>query len=74
MAAALRSGTIEGAGLDVFDDEPDVPQSLLDAPNCVLTPHIASATVQARRAMAQLVLDNLAAHLAGRLLPTRYPG
>ena len=74
LAAALQSGTIAGAGLDVFDDEPDVPQSLLDAPNCVLTPHIGSATVQARRAMAQLVLDNLAAHFAGQPLPTPYPG
>ena len=71
LADALRDGTIAGAGLDVFDDEPQVPQTLLDAPNCVLTPHIASATEQARRAMAQLVLDNLAAHFAGRPLPTQ---
>lgn len=74
LADALQSGTIAGAGLDVFDDEPNVPQSLLDAPNCVLTPHIGSATVQARRAMAQLVLDNLAAHFAGRPLHTPYGG
>lgn len=72
LAAALQSGGVAGAGLDVFDDEPNVPQSLLDAPNCVLTPHIGSATAQARRAMAQLVLDNLAAHFAGRPLPTPY--
>lgn len=70
LAQALHSGGIAGAGLDVFDDEPQVPQSLLDAPNCVLTPHIASATSEARRAMAQLVLDNIAAHVAGRPLPT----
>jgi lactate dehydrogenase-like 2-hydroxyacid dehydrogenase len=70
LAQALQSGGISGAGLDVFDNEPQVPQSLLDAPNCVLTPHIASATSQARRAMAQLVLDNIAAHVAGRPLPT----
>nr|WP_242690432.1 NAD(P)-dependent oxidoreductase [Paracoccus fontiphilus] len=72
LAEALRSGAIAGAGLDVFDNEPDVPQALLDAPNCVLTPHVGSATVQARRTMAQLVLDNLAAHFAGRPLPTPY--
>lgn len=72
LADALQTGAIAGAGLDVFDDEPDVPQALLDAPNCVLTPHIGSATVQARRAMAQLVLDNLEAHFAGRPLPTPY--
>lgn len=74
LAAALQSGAIAGAGLDVFDDEPHVPPALLAAPNCVLTPHIGSATVQARRAMAQLVLDNLAAHFAGRPLPTPYEG
>jgi len=72
LAAALDAGTIAGAGLDVFDDEPHVPQALLDAPNCVLTPHIGSATAEARRAMAQLVLDNIAAHFAGRPLPTPY--
>lgn len=72
LADALCKGMIGAAGLDVFDDEPNVPQCLLDAPNCVLTPHIASATTQARRAMAQLVLDNVAAHVAGRPLPTPY--
>ena len=72
LSASLRDGTIAGAALDVFEDEPQVPSSLLDAPNCVLTPHVGSATDQARRDMAQLVLDNIAAHIAGRLLPTRY--
>lgn len=70
LAQALTSGAVGGAGLDVFDDEPNVPQALLDAPNCVLTPHIASATFEARRAMATLVLDNIAAHFAGLPLPT----
>lgn len=74
LARALQAGTIGGAGLDVFDDEPAVPQALLDAPNCVLTPHIASATDAARAAMAALVLDNIAAHIAGRPLPTPYEG
>ncbi|MFN3276228.1 MAG: NAD(P)-dependent oxidoreductase, partial [Paracoccus sp. (in: a-proteobacteria)] len=74
LARALQAGTVGGAGLDVFDDEPDVPQSLLDAPNCVLTPHIGSATDAARAAMAALVLDNIAAHIAGRPLPTPYEG
>lgn len=72
LAMALKSGAVGGAGLDVFADEPNVPQSLLDAPNCVLTPHIASATIEARRAMASLVLDNIAAHFAGQPLPTPY--
>lgn len=72
LIAALQDGIIAGAGLDVVDGEPDVPQALLDAPNCVLTPHIGSATDAARRAMAQLVLDNIAAFVAGRPLPTPY--
>lgn len=74
LSAALHSAKIAGAGLDVFDDEPNVPQSLLSAPNCVFTPHIGSATVQARRAMARLVLDNIAAFVAGAALPSRYEG
>ncbi|MGY9046789.1 2-hydroxyacid dehydrogenase [Puniceibacterium antarcticum] len=72
LAEALSCGVIAGAALDVFDDEPHVPQCLLDAPNCVLSPHIGSATAEARRAMAQLVLDNIGAHFAGRPLPTPY--
>lgn len=74
LANALRAGAIAGAGLDVFDDEPNVPQELIDAPNCVLTPHLGSATDAARAAMAALVLDNIAAHVAGRPLPTPYEG
>lgn len=72
LADALRSGGIAGAGLDVFDDEPNVPDTLLNAPNCVLAPHVASATAEARRAMAQLVLDNVSAYFAGHPLPTPY--
>lgn len=72
LAEALAQGRIAAAGLDVVEGEPEVPQALLQAPNCVLTPHIGSATAQARRAMAQLVLDNIAAFTAGRPLPTPY--
>lgn len=60
LAAALHTGTIAAAGLDVFEDEPNVPQALLDAPNACLLPHVASASVATRRAMGQLVIDNLA--------------
>lgn len=74
LAEALRAGTIAGAGLDVFDDEPTVPHALIEAPNCVLTPHLGSATDAARAAMAALVLENIAAHVAGRALPTPYEG
>ena len=59
LAAALRDGTIFAAGLDVFADEPNVPKALLDAPNTSLLPHVGSASVHTRNAMADLVVDNL---------------
>lgn len=59
LAEALANGTIGGAGLDVFADEPNVPQALLDAPNTVLLPHIASASRRTRAAVADLCVDNL---------------
>ncbi|WP_306715175.1 2-hydroxyacid dehydrogenase [Burkholderia dolosa] len=63
LAAALRDGTIAAAGLDVFEGEPSVHPALLEVPNVVLTPHIASATEKTRRAMANLAADNLIAAL-----------
>ena len=59
LAAALRDGTILAAGLDVFADEPNVPKALLDLPNASLLPHVGSASVHTRNAMADLVVDNL---------------
>jgi gluconate 2-dehydrogenase len=59
LAAALREKRIAGAGLDVFEGEPKVHPDLLTVPNVVLTPHIASATVPTRKAMADLAADNL---------------
>jgi gluconate 2-dehydrogenase len=59
LAAALKQGTIAAAGLDVFEGEPKVHPDLLTVPNVVLTPHIASATLPTRLAMAQLAADNL---------------
>jgi lactate dehydrogenase-like 2-hydroxyacid dehydrogenase len=70
LVEALTSGKLAGAGLDVFADEPNVPEALLKLDNVVLTPHAASATVETRDAMAQLVVDNLAAHFAGKPLVT----
>ena len=70
LIAALQEGRLGGAALDVFADEPRVPEALRTIPNVVLTPHIASATVDTRRAMAKLVLANLDAHFAGVPLPT----
>lgn len=59
LIAALSDGTILAAGLDVFADEPNVPQGLLDAPNAMLLPHVASASIMTRNAMADLVADNI---------------
>jgi gluconate 2-dehydrogenase len=63
LAQALREKRIAAAGLDVFEGEPAVHPDLLTVPNVVLTPHIASATVPTRRAMAQLAADNLVGFL-----------
>lgn len=63
LAAALRQGVIAAAGLDVYEGEPKVHPDLLTVPNVVLTPHIASATMPTRLAMAQLAADNLIGYL-----------
>ncbi|MBB3611067.1 2-hydroxyacid dehydrogenase [Rhizobium sp. BK602] len=59
LIAALANGTLGAAGLDVFYDEPNVPAGYLSLPNAVLLPHVASASVPTRNAMADLVADNL---------------
>ncbi|MES2533611.1 MAG: D-glycerate dehydrogenase [Pseudomonadota bacterium] len=66
LAAALRDKRIAAAGLDVFEGEPNVHPDLLAVPNVVLTPHIASASVPTRRAMAELAADNLVGFLDGQ--------
>jgi gluconate 2-dehydrogenase len=70
LAAALRERRIAAAGLDVFEGEPKVHPDLLAVPNVVLTPHIASASVATRLAMAELAADNLVAAMEGRDPPT----
>ncbi len=66
LVKALQSGTIAGAGLDVYESEPDVSEALRNLENAVLLPHLGSATLETRTAMGMLVLDNLQAFLDGR--------
>ena len=70
LAAALRAGTLGGAALDVLEGEPHYDAALRDVPGLVMLPHIGSATAETRRAMGQLMRDNLAAHFAGAPLLT----
>ena len=70
VLAALRSGTIAGAGLDVYADEPRVPRELWERDDVVLLPHVGSGTHEAREAMAQLVLDNVERFLTTGALVT----
>lgn len=71
VAAALREGRLGAVGLDVYEDEPRVPDEILEAPHAVLAPHIGSATIKARDAMARMVADNVIAVLEGGEPPNR---
>ena len=73
LVDCLQKGLLGGAGLDVFANEPQVPEGLLTMPQVVLQPHMGSATVQTRLAMGQLVLDNVEAFLNNRPLLTPVP-
>lgn len=66
LVKALQEGIIAGAGLDVFADEPNVPDELMRMDNVVLSPHVGSATVETRSVMGQLVVNNLQAFFEGR--------
>jgi glyoxylate reductase len=70
LATALRERQIFAAGIDVFEREPEVHPDLLRCENAVVVPHLASATVQTRLAMANLAADNLFAALDGQRPPT----
>lgn len=70
LVAALERGEVAGAGLDVYEHEPAVHPGLLERDDVVLLPHVGSATVETRTAMARLAADNVLAVLAGREAPT----
>lgn len=71
LAAALRTGHLGGAGLDVYPAEPEVPAELLEIENIILLPHLGSATVETRTAMGEKAMANVAAWAEGRELPDR---
>jgi glyoxylate reductase len=70
LADALEAGEIFGAGLDVFEKEPEVHEKLLGLEGAVVIPHLGSATVDTRNAMGQVVVDNVFAALDGTRPPT----
>ena len=70
LLAALEGGTLGSAALDVFEGEPKLNPRFLSLPNVLLQPHHASGTFETRKAMGQLLRDNLTAHFAGHPLPT----
>ncbi|MCI5096075.1 MAG: D-glycerate dehydrogenase [Rhodobacteraceae bacterium] len=71
LIAALQSGSIAGAGLDVYEFEPKVPQALIDMEHVTLLPHLGTATEEVRSDMGNMALDNVAAFVAGAELPNR---
>jgi len=71
LAAALANGTIAGAGLDVYENEPQVNADLLKLPNVILAPHIGSATFESRREMGEKVLINIRAMMDHHACPDR---
>ncbi len=73
LVAALQSGKLGGAGLDVFDQEPRIPDALKPMDNVVLTPHVGSATVETRQAMGDLVCQNLSQFLKDQTVLTPVP-
>ena len=71
LVAALESGALAGAALDVFESQPQVPEALLRCGRVLLTPHLGTATRETRARMGEMVLASLADHFAGRELAHR---
>ena len=69
LVQALQSGTIAGAGLDVYENEPAIAPGLVELENVVLLPHVGSATLETRVKMASLAAENLRAGLEGKVPP-----
>ncbi|WP_108659216.1 NAD(P)-dependent oxidoreductase [Acuticoccus kandeliae] len=73
LVDALREGTIAGAGLDVFENEPGIPPALAALPNVVLTPHIGGLAHEAQQATATLLVNNISAYFDGEAIPNLIP-
>jgi hydroxypyruvate reductase len=71
LIAALEAGEIAGAGLDVYEHEPEVPEALLQREDVVLLPHLGTAALEVREAMGLVAVENLRAFLDGQDLPNR---
>ena len=71
LVATLQGGRIAGAGLDVYEFEPKVPEALIAMENVTLLPHLGTACLEVRENMGLMAVDNLIAHLDGRALPNR---
>ncbi|NHX27829.1 D-glycerate dehydrogenase, partial [Escherichia coli] len=69
LIKALQSGKIAGAGLDVYEFEPQVPEALKRMENVTLLPHLGTAALEVREAMGLMAVENIRAHLAGQPLP-----
>ena len=73
LVTALQDGRLGFAGLDVFEDEPNVPEALFGMENVVLTPHMASATFETRQAMGDLMVENLVRYFKEGKVSTPVP-
>ena len=71
MIAALKSGALAGAGLDVYEDEPQVPKALVKMENVVLLPHLGTNALEVRTHMGLMAVKNVTAYFAGNDLPNK---
>ena len=69
LVSALKNKIIAGAGIDVYEFEPKIAEGLVDLPNVILSPHVASASVDAHDYMANTAAENIIAYLEGRVPP-----